>query len=137
MRTRYTWGLQAPHDVVLDMMGFRLSTRKPGFATHVIEVEGELDLFRTPDLKELFLDLVREGGRGIVIDLARTTSVDSTALGLLMSLPRLVGHGVVVLACDNPQIRKAFEVTGADRRLAIEPDVEPALERVEQSLRAA
>lgn len=118
-------------------MGFRLSTSQPGHVIHVIEVEGELDLFRTPDLKELFLELVGEGARGIVIDLTRTTYVDSMALALLMSLPRLVGHGVVVLACDNPQIRKAFEITGADRQLTIEPDVEPALERVERTLTAA
>jgi anti-sigma B factor antagonist len=128
---------QAQYQIVLETMPFRLSTRQPGSATHVIEVQGELDLFRAPELKEFFLDLVREGARGIVIDLSRTTSVDSTALALLMSLPRLVGRGVVVLACDNPQIRKAFEITGTDRRLAIEPDVAPALERVGQTLTAA
>jgi anti-sigma B factor antagonist len=128
---------QAQRQTVLETMPFRLSTRQPGSDTHVIAIAGELDLFRTAELKELFLDLVAAGARGIVIDLAATTFVDSTALGLLMSLPRLVGSGVVVLACDNPQIRKAFEITGTDRRLAIEHDVEPALELVDQTLKAA
>lgn len=118
-------------------MSFKLSTRQPGFDTYVIAVEGELDLFHTQELKELFLELVAGGGRGIVIDLGDTTDVDSTALGLLMSLPRLVGSGVVVLACAEPRLRKAFEITGADRRLAIEPDVEPALAHLERALTAA
>ena len=118
-------------------MSFRLSTSQPGFDTHVIAVEGELDLFTTPTLKELFLELVGEGARGIVIDLARTTSVDSTALALLMSLPRLVGDGIVVVACDDPQLRKAFAVTGMDRRLAIERAVEQALVHLERRLTAA
>jgi anti-sigma B factor antagonist len=118
-------------------MRFQLSTRQPGFDTHVIAVEGELDLFGTPELKELFLDLVGEGVRKIVIDLAATTSIDSTALAFLMSMPRLVDHGVVVVACDNPQIRKALEITGTDRSVAIERDVEPALEHIERVLPAA
>ena len=128
---------QAYHETVLETMRFRLSTRQPGFDTHVIAVEGELDLFRTPELKELFLELVRAGARRIVVDLAGTTFVDSTALALLMSLPGLVPGGVVVVACDNAQIRKAFEITGADRQVAVEPDVEPALDHVEQFLPAA
>jgi anti-sigma B factor antagonist len=103
----------------------------------VIAVEGELDLFGTPELKELFLDLVGEGARKIVIDLAATTFVDSTALALLMSMPRLVAGGVVVLACDDPQIRKTFEITGTDRLVAVEPEVEPALEHIERVLPAA
>ena len=118
---------------VRETMRFRLSSRQPGFDTYVIAVEGELDLFRAPELKELFLELVGEGARRIVVDLAATTFVDSTALALLMSLPRLVEPGVVAVACNNPRILKAFEITGTDRQVAIETDVEPALERVDSS----
>lgn len=122
---------------MLETTRFQLSVRQPGFDTHVIDVGGELDLFSTPELKELFLDLVAEGARGIVIDLTAATFVDSTALALLMSLPRLIGPGVVVVACDNPQIRKTFEITGIDQRLPIEPEIEPALDYVEHALPAA
>ena len=128
--------LQAQHEAVLETMRFRLSTRQPGFDTYVIAVEGELDLFRAPELKELFLELVGEGARRIVVDLARTTFVDSTALALLMSLPRLVDDGIVVVACDNPQIRKALEITGTNRRVPIVPELEPALAHLEQALPA-
>jgi anti-sigma B factor antagonist len=111
--------------------------RQPGLDTYVIAVEGELDLFHAPELKELFLDLVGDGARKIVIDLGSASFVDSTALGLLMSMPRLVDGGVVVVACDNPQIRKVLEITGGDRQVAVEPDVEPALDHVERVLPAA
>jgi hypothetical protein len=45
--------LQAQQEV-RETMRFRLSTRQPGLDAYVIAVEGELDLFRAPELKELF-----------------------------------------------------------------------------------
>jgi hypothetical protein len=54
-----------------------------------------------------------------------------------MSLPRLADGGVVVVACDNKQIRKVFEIAGADRRVAVERSVEPALDHTDRLLPAA
>jgi anti-sigma B factor antagonist len=126
------------HLRVVETMRFRLTTRHCGSDVYVIGVEGELDLFRTPALKDLFLDLVGRGARAIVIDLSRTSMLDSTGLALLMTLPRRIGAAaLVVVACDNPHIRKTFEITGADRRLTLVPEVRRALEHVDRVLPVA
>ena len=130
--------LYEEHLRVVEATRFRLTTRRSAPDVYVIGVEGELDLFRTPALKELFLDLVGSGARAVVIDLSNASFLDSTALALLMTLPRRVGRGgVVVVACDNPQVRKTFEITGTDRRLTLVPGVGDALEHVEEALPAA
>ena len=129
---------QEGHLRVVEAMRFRLTTRRSGADVYVIGVEGELDLFRTPALKDLFLDLVGRGARAIVIDLSRTSLLDSTALALLMTLPsRIDRDGLVVVACDNAHIRKTFEITGTDRRLTLVDEVRGALEQVDQQLPAA
>ena len=126
------------HLRVVEAMRFRLTTRSSSPDVYVIAVEGELDLFRTQALKDVFLDLVGRRARAIVIDLGRTTLLDSTALALLMTLPRLMEPGgLLVVACDNAHIRKTFEITGTDRRLTVVEEVRGALERVDQQLRAA
>jgi anti-sigma B factor antagonist len=123
---------------VVDAMRFRLTTRSYGPDVYVIAVEGELDLFRAPALKEAFLELVGRRARAIVIDLSATTLLDSTGLALLMTLPRrLEPDGLVAVACDNPQIRKTFEITGTDRRLTIVADVRDALVGMKATLPAA
>ena len=123
---------------VVDAMRFRLTTRSYRPDVYVIAVEGELDLFRAPALKEAFLELVGRRARAIVIDLSGTTLLDSTGLALLMTLPRrLEPDGLVAVACDNPQIRKTFEITGTDRRLALVTDVQQALDELNATLPAA
>jgi anti-sigma B factor antagonist len=117
---------------------FRLTTRRSGADIWIIAVEGELDLFRTPALKDLFLELVGRGARAVVIDLGRTSFVDSTALALLMTLPRRIGRGgTVIAACDNPHVRKTFQITGTDTRLTLVEDVDHALERMKDVVPAA
>jgi anti-sigma B factor antagonist len=126
------------HLRVVEAIRFRLTTRSSGPDVYVIAVEGELDLFRTPALKDAFLDLVGRGARAIVIDLSRTTLLDSTGLALVLTLPRRIGPaGLVVVVCDNPHIRKTFEITGTDRRLTLVPEVRRALEHVDGVLPAA
>ena len=130
--------LYEEHLRVVEATRFRLTTRRSGSDVYVIGLDGELDLFRTPALKDLFLDLVGSGARAVVIDLSKASFLDSTALALLMTLPRRMGRGgAVAVACDNPQIRKTFEITGTDRRLTLVPGVGDALEHVEEALAAA
>lgn len=125
-------------DLLYEAMRFRLTARRSGADIWIIGVEGELDLFRAPALKDLFLDLVARDARGIVLDLSRASFLDSTALALLMTLPRRIGPGgTFVVACDNPQVRRTFEITGTSRRLTLVPTPEDALGHVKDVLPAA
>ena len=58
---------------------------------HVVAVRGDLDLFTASELKKVFAQAIGAGRIRIIVDLAETTFVDSSALGVLIAaLKRLL-----------------------------------------------
>jgi anti-sigma B factor antagonist len=99
---------------------------------HVVSAAGDLDLHSAPHLERELLRLIDGGARTLVVDLAETTFLDSTALGVLLrALQRLrpAGGGLAVVA-DNPGLAKIFEITRLDRVLAVSASRDEALARL-------
>jgi anti-sigma B factor antagonist len=99
----------------------------------VLAIEGELDVTSAPRFKEELHEPLGAGYRKIVLDLAQVTFIDSTALGVLVSLNyerRLVAGEGLVMAALRPSVLKVFEVTGLVSSFDITPDLETALARV-------
>jgi anti-sigma B factor antagonist len=98
-------------------MEFKLATADLGNAIHQIRVSGEVDLATAPELKEAFATATRNGARGVLVDLSHATFIDSTTLGVLMgAVKRLRPQGgELAIACNDPNIRKIFEITLLDR----------------------
>ena len=92
-------------------------------AVAVVSVDGELDLETSPRLRQVLLDLVRvKGKRAIVLDCAALTFLDSTALGVLVTVHRdlaSVGGRLTVRSASNA-VRRVFEITGLDRAIDLE-----------------
>jgi anti-sigma B factor antagonist len=109
-----------------------MATERPGSDTYVIALSGELDLYSCPEFKDELLRVIAEGARHVVIDLAATTFIDSTALGVLLrGVQRLrTSDGNLSVACSDANICKVFEVTGLDRVFSVYPSREEALARV-------
>lgn len=84
-------------------------------------VVGEADLYTAPELKSALNGLVDDGAHSLLVDLSRTTFLDSTTLGVLMGVVRrLRPHGgELAITCSDPNIRKVFEITLLDRIFAI------------------
>jgi anti-sigma B factor antagonist len=102
-------------------------------ATHVIDVAGEVDLYSAPELKEHVLRAIESGKTRIVVDLTRTTFIDSTTLGVLVGArKRLREHkGVLAVVCPDPDKIGLFEMTGLDRVFSIHDDRAAALAAVQ------
>ncbi len=49
----------------------------------VIDVQGEINMFAAPRLRELLIDLVGTGGYRLVVNLEKVGFLDSTGLGVL------------------------------------------------------
>jgi anti-sigma B factor antagonist len=83
----------------------------------VVVAEGELDLYTSPRLREILTERIDAGTRHLVIDLARVTFVDSTALGVMVSaLKRVKAEGgALELRSPTPSARKVLEITGLNR----------------------
>lgn len=98
-------------------MNFRMDTHSVGEAIPVITLEGEVDVYTAPQLKQRMASLLDAGARAMVVDLAKVDYLDSTALGVLIGgLKRTKEcHGNLLIVCPNSRIRRVFEITGLDR----------------------
>lgn len=97
-------------------MNFKLEIQNLKDGAAVIEIEGEIDVYTAPRLKQEIINLIDSGNDRITIDLTSVEYVDSTALGVLISgHKRLREHeGRLTILCPNPRIRRIFEITGLD-----------------------
>src|SRR6202035_5970196 len=95
----------------------------------VLAVNGEVDVYSAPRLRERLVDLVSQGHRQIVVDLEGVDFLDSTGLGVLVGgLKRLRSHeGDLTLVCTQHRILKVFEITGLTKVFAIHDSVEAAV----------
>jgi anti-sigma B factor antagonist len=50
----------------------------------VIDVQGEIDMYTAPRLRELLIDLVSTGSYQLVVNLDKVGFLDSTGLGVLV-----------------------------------------------------
>src|SRR5260370_41481165 len=78
----------------------------------VIDVQGEIDIYTAPRLRELLIDLVSQGSYQLVVNLDEVGFLDSTGLGVLVGgLRRGRGHaGPPGLVCTPQRMPKIFGV---------------------------
>jgi anti-sigma B factor antagonist len=106
-----------PIDEVRAKVSFRIETRTLQDNSPVIGLEGEVDVYTAPQLKQTMIDLLEQGARRIIVDLTNVEYLDSTALGVLIGgLKRLrEADGNLVLICPSARIKRVFEITGLDK----------------------
>jgi anti-sigma B factor antagonist len=95
----------------------------------VIRVEGELDVYAAPRLKEALAEGL-ERSTLFVLDLSRVQFIDSTALGVLVaSLQQArAASSDFRLVLDDPYLLKIFHITGFDGVFSIFPGVAEAIQ---------
>ena len=107
-------------------MSFR--ARKVGPVT-VYEVDGQLIVGNRHELKRMVLDEIEGGARRFVIDFALTGYIDSSGLGVLITLSKEIRAkgGDLRLASLNEDLQRLFELTRLDTFFRICDDLEEAL----------
>lgn len=82
----------------------------------VVAVTGDIDLFTTPEFKQAVAEAMSRDAEAMIIDLSRSTFMDSSSLGVLIGAHRrLTRRGrALTVVCDNEAIRKVLRVTGLD-----------------------
>jgi len=101
--------------------------RKDGI--EVVTVEGEIDIYTAPRLRELLIDLAGQGSYQLVIDLDKVGFLDSTGLGVLAGgLKRVRPHdGSLDLVCTQKRILNIFKITGLTKTFGIYQSVDQAI----------
>ena len=114
---------------------FEASTTDVGNGIARVSVVGEADLYTAPELKAALSSAIDGGARGVVVDLSRTTFLDSTTLGVLMGGVRRLrpAGGEIAIVCRDPNINKIFEITLLDRVFAIFDSVDAAVAHLREA----
>ncbi len=96
----------------------------------VIEVEGQLIVGNRQELKQKVLDEAEAGARKILVDFAGAGYIDSSGLGVLVSLAKRLRElgGDLRLANLNDDLQTLFELTKLDSLFQIADTRERALE---------
>lgn len=84
-------------------------------------VQGEVDAFTAPQLREKLMPLCREN-REVYLDLSKVEYMDSTGLGVLIGAYKsLRSHdGRLVLTGMNPRLSRLLRITGLSEIIDIE-----------------
>ncbi len=106
-----------------------------GFEVHrqgditVLDVEGQLIVGNRQELKQKVLEELNDGERKFLIDFDRTGYIDSSGLGVLVSLSKKIREqgGELRLANLNEDLRTLFELTKLDTLFQISSSRDEAL----------
>lgn len=80
----------------------------------VIEVQGEVDMFTAPKLREALVTTADQGQYFIIVDLTKVSFMDSTGLGTLVAGLKRVkeNEGTLSLVCSNRPVLRVLSITG-------------------------
>jgi len=95
----------------------------------VYDVDGQLIVGNRHELKRMMLEALEGGARRFVIDFSRTGYIDSSGLGVLITLSKEVRAqgGDLRLASLNPDLQRLFELTKLDTLFEIHATLRDAL----------
>ena len=96
----------------------------------VIDVQGQLIVGNRQELKQKVLDELEEGSKKFLIDFSETGYIDSSGLGVLVSLSKKIREhgGELRLADLNDDLKTLFELTKLDTLFQISDTRDRALE---------
>ncbi len=80
------------------------------------------------DIKERLMNKIQEGYSKVVFDFGQVEFIDSSGLGVIISVIKNIGQdGRVVVGCVNDDIMSLFRLTRMNRFLTISSDTEEAI----------
>lgn len=89
-----------------------------------VVLDGEIDVYTAPRLKEELVAAIDGGCANIIVDMEGVGFIDSSGLGVLVSAQRRARErdGVVRIVCSRENILKIFRITGLDKVFPIFAD---------------
>ncbi len=101
----------------METMNLKVTPRSLSQAVQALDLEGEVDVYTAPVLRQAIVDQVEAGVKHLVINLSRVEYLDSTGLGILIGgVKRLKEQGgSLKLAGPSARITRIFEITGLNK----------------------
>ena len=98
-------------------MNLKVSPRTVRDGIQALDLEGEVDVYTAPVLRQEIVGQVDSGVKHLLINLARVEYLDSTGLGILIGgVKRLKEQGGSLrLVGPSARITRIFEITGLNK----------------------
>ncbi|WP_018924810.1 STAS domain-containing protein [Salsuginibacillus kocurii] len=102
-------------------MNLTLQTKETEAGTRVM-VEGEIDAYTAPELRETLIPLTEKQNTEVVVDLANVEYIDSTGLGIFIGALKSAHSNGSELAITgvNERVHRLFSITGLDEVIDID-----------------
>ena len=96
----------------------------------VVRMLPSLDMSNSAEFKEwLKRECLKDDVKKIILDFSGVKSIDSYALGVLISIQKGLGEsGNLIIASPNDSIKKILDITSLNRILIVVDTLEDALE---------
>lgn len=90
--------------------------------TWVVTLSGDIEIYNVQELKKELLELIASKKANLVLDAKNLNYIDSTGLGVLVSILKEVKSygGNIAIKHLKPYIAKIFGITGLDNVFSIE-----------------
>jgi anti-sigma B factor antagonist len=95
----------------------------------IVAVNGEVDVYSAPALKDKITELIGSAEHTLIVDLGSVAFLDSTGLGALVEARAACADagGSLTLVCSQERILKLFTITGLDGVFTIHPSIGDAV----------
>jgi len=99
-----------------DAMSLKIELKNIDSTMEIAPV-GEVDIYTSPELKNKAFELIEEKKTNIIINGERLEYIDSTGLGVLMSIYKKIQENNLKFEIINlrPNIYKLFDITGLNK----------------------
>ena len=106
----------------------QLQTQTRPKVISVTVLEDRIDAATAIQFKEKMRDVTKNGPGRVVLDLARVQFLDSSGLGAIVAVKKLLGPDrVLELSGLTPTVEKVFRLTRMDTIFTIHPSLEVAV----------
>ena len=116
-------------------MGFAInSSEKDGIAR--VNVEGEIDMFTSPNLRDILLPFFRKKVRGIIIDFTKVSFMDSSGIATLVEGLQWSKkeNREFILTGLGKTVFNALSLTKLDNVFTIKKNTQSALDLINKDL---
>jgi len=98
-------------------MNLKVTPRRVDDSTQALDLEGEVDVYTAPLLRQEIMDQVDAGVKNLLVNLDKVEYLDSTGLGILIGgVKRLKEQGGSLrLVGPSARISRIFEITGLNK----------------------
>ncbi|NIV73238.1 MAG: anti-sigma factor antagonist [Calditrichae bacterium] len=98
----------------------------------IVRIEGEVDLYSSPEVRKTILELVNQKPEAIVVNLGQVGYMDSSGLATLVEGLQQVGKysGKFVLANLRTEVKEVFTLSHLDKVFEIYESLGEALKSV-------